>query len=66
MIQITAPNNYQYRHIATKQIIGKTVYFCDWADYAKFELAGCNKFLQKGLLKGVENGNFRNSKIMWI
>lgn len=64
MIQLTAPNNYQYRHKATKQIIGKTVYFCDWADYEKFELAGCNKFLQKSLLKGVENGNFRNIKIM--
>jgi hypothetical protein len=51
MIQLTAPKHYQYRHIATNQIIGKTLYFCDWADYAKYELVYCNKYLKSGILK---------------
>lgn len=38
MIALTAPNNYQYRHIATKQIIGKTLHFCDWDTARRFEL----------------------------
>lgn len=42
MIQITAPNNYVYRNIATKQIIGRTLYFCDWNDYVKYELIYIN------------------------
>jgi hypothetical protein len=38
MIEIPAPKNYVYRHIETKQIVGKTFRFCDWKQTLRFEL----------------------------
>ena len=38
MIALTAPKHYQYRHIATKQVVGTVLRFCDWDTARRFEL----------------------------